>query len=196
MNVDLPLKMNLTTMNLRSISLSLAFLPLLLAAQTRYMTRTGEISFHSATPAENIDAVNHKVTSVFDVSTGQIEFSLLQKAFEFNKALMQEHYNENYVESNTYPKASFKGKVTGITPEELAKPGTKEVTVEGDLEMHGVKQHRTFKATITVEPTGAIKASTDFVVKPEDHKINIPSVVRGQIAEEIQVKVRIDYQKM
>ena len=112
------------------------------------------------------------------------------------KALMQEHYNENYVESNIYPKATFKGKVKDFTADDLAKPGTREVIVEGDLEMHGVKQPRTFKATITVEPTGALKASSDFIVKPEDHKITIPSVVRKQIAEDIQVKVRIDYQKM
>jgi polyisoprenoid-binding protein YceI len=172
-------------------------LPFATNAQVRYSTRTGEVSFFSATPAENIEAVNHKATCVFDVTTGQVEISMLMKAFEFEKALMQEHFNENYMESNTYPKATFKGKVTGITPEDLTKPGMKEVTIEGDLTMHGVTQHRTFKAMLTIDPSGSmIKTSCDFVIKPEDHKISIPSVVRGQIAEEIQVKVRIDLQKM
>jgi polyisoprenoid-binding protein YceI len=172
-------------------------LPFATTAQVRYSTRTGEVSFFSATPAENIQAVNHKATSVFDVTTGKVEFSLLMKAFEFEKALMQEHFNENYMESNTFPKGTFKGKVTGITPDELAKPGMKEVTIEGDLTMHGVTQHRTFKGMVTIDPAGSmLKVSCDFVVKPEDHKITIPSVVRGQIAEEIQVKVRLDLQKM
>lgn len=172
-------------------------LPFASDAQVRYSTRTGDVSFFSATPAENIEAANHKATSVFDVTSGQVEFSLLMKAFEFEKALMQEHFNENYMESNTYPKGTFKGKVTGISADDLAKPGMKEVTVEGDLTMHGVAQHRTFKGMVTIDPAGsALKVSCDFVVKPEEHKITIPSLVRGQIAEEIQVKVRLDLKKM
>ncbi len=167
-----------------------------LSAQVRFGTRNGETSFFSETSMENISAVNHKVASVWDVTTGQVEVSMLMKAFEFEKALMQEHFNENYVESNIYPKGLFKGKVSGISAEDLAKPGTYPATLEGDLTMHGVANHRTLKATVTVQPSGVIHAESDFTLKPEDHKITIPNVVRGQIAEEIQVKVRFDYQKM
>ena len=183
-------------MNTRNLSIPALLLPVVLSAQVRYATRTGETSFFSATPVENISAVNHKVASVFDVTSGAVELSMLMKAFEFEKALMQEHFNENYMESNTYPKGVFKGKVTGFTVDDLSKPGKHDVTLEGDLTMHGVTQHRTLKATVTVQPNGALHAECDLVVRPEEYKITIPNLVRGQIAEEIQVKVRIDYLKM
>lgn len=183
-------------MNTRNLSLPALLLPAVLCAQVRYATRTGETSFFSATPMENISAVNHKVASVFDVTTGQVEMSMLMKAFEFEKALMQEHFNENYMESNTYPKGLFKGKVSGFSADDLGKPGKHEVTIDGDLSIHGVTQHRTLKATLTVDPNGTLHAESDLSIKPEDHKITIPNLVRGQIAEEIQVKVRVDYQKM
>lgn len=187
----------MTTMNHRkNLLLSLALLPLCAVAQDRYMTRTGHIAFHSGTPVEDIHADNRKVSSVWDASSGAIEFAVLIKAFEFEKALMQEHFNENYMESNTYPKATFKGKVAGITADQLKKPGTYEGTVEGELTMHGATKPLKTKATVVVDAGGAVKASADFVVKPEDHGIAIPGVVRKNIAEEIQVMVRMDYQRM
>ncbi len=178
------------------IILALAMLPMAATAQERYMTRTGHIAFHSETPIENIHADNRKVSSVWDASTGAVEFAVLIKAFEFEKALMQEHFNENYMESNTFPKATFKGKVLGVGAEQLKKPGTYEGTVEGDLTMHGVTKPVKTKATVTVDANGTAKASADFSVKPEDHGIDIPGVVRKNIAERIQVMVRMDYTRM
>jgi polyisoprenoid-binding protein YceI len=116
--------------------------------------------------------------------------------FEFKKALMQEHFNENYVESDKFPKAVFKGKVSGLPEGALGRNGTYDISIEGDLTMHGVTQHVVMKGTLTVDPTGVLKASVDFPIKPEDYGIKIPSTVRANIAEEIQVKVRVDYQKM
>lgn len=182
--------------NLKSFALALALLPLASQAQERYMTRNGHIAFFSATPMENIEANNHKVTSVWDATTGAMQFAVLIKAFEFEKALMQEHFNENYMESNTFPKAEFKGKLAGVTAEQLKKPGTYEVTVSGDLTIHGVTKPATAKGKVTVDATGAISASSDFIVKPEDHGIKIPGMVRKNIAEEITVKVRLNYEKM
>ena len=181
-------------MNTRSIVLSAALLPALAYAQDRYATRTGEVSFFSHTSMEDIDAVTHKATSVFDASTGAVEFSILVKSFEFEKALMQEHFNENYMESNTYPKATFKGKYEGFSAEQLKKPGTYPVTATGDLTIHGVTKPVTSKGTITVDDNGVLKASSDFPVKPADHGIKIPGGVN--IAEDIQVKARIEYRKM
>ena len=183
-------------MNFRKILLPLAALPLLVAAQDKYMTRTGHIEFHSSTPLENIDAVNAKVTSVWDASTGAVEFSVLIKAFAFEKALMQEHFNENYMESTTYPKAGFKGKVTGVSTEQLRTPGKYEVVVEGILTMHGVEKPMKSAGTVVVDANGTIQAISEFEVNPEDHGIKIPGMVRKNIAEQIQVKVRMDYQKM
>ena len=186
-----------TTMNTyRSLVLASGFIALTATAQDRYMTRTGHISFHSETAVENIDAENSKVSSVWDATTGNVEFAVLIKAFEFKKALMQEHFNENYMESNTFPKATFKGKVSGITAEQVKKPGTYAVVVEGELTMHGVARPMKSTGTIVVDAAGVVKATSEFIIKPEDHGIKIPGMVRSNIAELIQVKVHMDYQKM
>ena len=168
--------------------------PALVFAQERYATRTGEVTFHSETPMENIDAVNHKATSVVDLASGQVQVSMLIKAFEFEKALMQEHFNENYMESNTFPKGEFKGKLSGFTAENAKNAGKYEVTLEGELDIHGVKQKRTLTGTIEVDSAGAIKATTDFIVKLADHGIKVPGGVN--VAEEINVKARMDFLKM
>lgn len=170
--------------------------PLALRAQDRFATRTGHITFHSSTPMENIEADNHKVSSVFDINTSAIEFAVLIKAFTFDKALMQEHFNENYMESNTYPKATFKGKVTGLPEGAAAKPGTYSVAATGDLTIHGVTKPVTVPGTITVNADGTLKLTTKFNVKPEDHGIKIPGMVRDNIAKEIEVTVAMDYQRM
>jgi polyisoprenoid-binding protein YceI len=184
--------MKRTTMNLLKTSLlSLALAPLVLAAQDRYMTRTGHIDFHSATPLED-----DKVTSVFDATTGAIEFSMLIKAFTFKKALMQEHFNENYMESSKFPKASFKGTMKGVTAEQLAKAGTYPVTVEGTITIHGVERPIKADGTFTVDGKGGIRADSKFQVKPADHDIKIPGAVRDNIAESLEVTVRMDYTKM
>jgi hypothetical protein len=180
----------------KTFALALALLPLAATAQERYMTRNGHIAFFSATPMENIEGNNHKVTSVWDVTTGAMQFAVLIKAFEFEKALMQEHFNENYMESNTFPKAEFKGKLAGVTADQLKKPGTYDCTVTGDLTIHGVTKPVSAKGKVTVDATGAITAASDLTVKPEDHGIKIPGVVRKNIAEEITVKVRMEYSKM
>jgi polyisoprenoid-binding protein YceI len=181
---------------LKTIIIAAALLPLATSAQERYMTRSGHIAFFSATPMENIEANNHKVTSVWDATAGAMQFAVLIKAFEFEKALMQEHFNENYMESNTFPKADFKGKLAGVSTEQLKQPGTYEVTVSGDLTIHGVAKPVTAKGKVIVDASGAISAASDFIVRPEDHGIKIPGMVRKNIAEEITVKVRLNYEKM
>lgn len=180
----------------RNLLFAAMALPLSLFAQDRYGTRNGHIAFFSETSMENIEANNHKVSSVWDATTGAIQFAVLIKAFEFEKALMQEHFNENYMESNTFPKADFKGKVTGITMDQLKKAGTYEVTVEGDLTIHGVTKPVKTKGTMVVAADGTVKASCDFNVKPEDHGIKVPGMVRQNIAEQILVKVRMDYARL
>ena len=182
--------------NLKTFAIALALLPLTTRAQERYMTRNGHVAFFSATPMENIEANNHKVTSVWDATAGAMQFAVLIKAFEFEKALMQEHFNENYMESNTFPKAEFKGKLAGVTAEQLKKPGTYDVSVSGDLTIHGVAKPVTAKGKVIVDASGAISAASDFIVRPEDHGIKIPGMVRKNIAEEITVKVRLNYEKM
>src|SRR5689334_19788496 len=98
-------------------------------SQKRYFTKNGKISFNAGTSLEDIDATNNSTLSVFDATSGQIEYSVLIKGFEFKRALMQEHFNENYMESDKYPKAIFKGKIMSIDKLNLGKEGSYPVTV-------------------------------------------------------------------
>jgi hypothetical protein len=107
-------------------------------AQDRYFTKTGKIDFFSNASMEDIEAKNKTVTAVLDTKTGAIAFSVQMKGFEFEKALMQEHFNENYVESNKYPKSTFKGKVLNVSAVNFSKDGAYPVSVEGDLTFHGI----------------------------------------------------------
>lgn len=159
-------------------------------AQTKYFTKQGKIGFYSETSMEKIEAHNSRVTSILDAETGKIEFAVLIKAFEFEKALMQEHFNENYMESGTYPKATFKGQITDMKSVDLKKDGTYNVNVKGDLTIHGVTKNVTEKAVIKVKG-GVISAECNTNVALKDYNIKVPSVVGNKIAEVIQVKIDI-----
>lgn len=158
-----------------------------LQAQDKYFTRDGYIRFFSSTSVEDIEAKNNNVAAVL-ASDGQVEFAVLMKSFQFEKALMQEHFNENYVESNTYPKATFKGKVQNMDQVDLKKPGEYPVTVKGTMDMHGVQKEIEEKGTISVEGD-AVTLNSVFKLKPEDYNIEIPNTVRNNIAEHIEVTV-------
>lgn len=164
-------------------------------AQEKYFTRNGTITFFSSTPVEDIKAENYNATAVLDAGTGAMEFSLLMKSFNFKKALMQEHFNENYVESDKFPKASFKGSVADISAVNFKKDGMYPVKVNGDMTIHGVTKPVTADGTITVKG-GAVKAESKFKVKPEDYDIEIPSVVRDKIAAEMEITVDVNLEPM
>ena len=100
------------------------------------------------------------------------------------------------MESNTFPKATFKGTMTGVGADELKVAGTYVVQVSGELTIHGVKKPVKTAGAITVTADGKLKANSEFIVKPEDHGIKIPGVVRNNIAETITVKVLVDYDKL
>ena len=157
----------------------------------KLFTRTGHISFSSEAPLETIEASNHKVTCVLDGATGKMEFAVLIKAFQFEKALMQEHFNENYMESDKFPKAKFKGAISNMNEVDLTKDGVYKVTVNGELTIHGISQTVTTIGQLKVE-NGQLKATANFSVLVADHKIEIPAVVRDNIAKEVEIKVSID----
>lgn len=178
---------------LTQIGLCAVFMTLCLNAfGQRYLTREGQIKFYSHAPMEDITAHNNKVLSIIDIEKGQVAVDMLIKAFEFEKKLMQEHFNENYLESDEFPKATFKG--TFEVPEGLTemKPGSYDVAVSGDLTIHGVTQALTENITLTVEGESI---STHFVfnVKVKDHDIKIPKLVVKNIAEEIEVTADFNY---
>ena len=165
-------------------------------AQPKYFTKSGKISFYSKSPMENIEAVNNKVVSVWDVSTGQLEFAVLMKGFEFAKALMQEHFNENYVESDKYPKAVFKGMIENSKTLSLTADNSVTVSVNGYLSMHGITNPVKTTGVITVR-NGIISATSKFSVALADYGITIPSIVAGKINKNIIIEVTIPaYQLM
>lgn len=161
----------------------------------KYFSRNGTITFYSDAPLEKIDAINHKAASVIDTETGKIEFSVLMKAFEFKKSLMQEHFNENYVESDKFPKATFKGEIENITEVNWDKDGEYPVQLKGSMTIHGVTKDVVSKGVITVRD-GKVSGDSKFDVKLSDYDIGIPGVVKDKISEIVNITVEVDYQKL
>jgi hypothetical protein len=163
-------------------------------AQDVFITRHGQISFFSKTPLENIDAVNNEVSSALNLQTGELGFAVLIRSFHFERALMEEHFNENYMESDNIPKASFKGKITNPAVITIAKDGSYNVTAEGDLTIHGVSKKVTIPGTVTVKG-GQLELTSKFKIAPKDYNIKIPSLVADKIADAMNVSVDCKYEK-
>jgi hypothetical protein len=157
-------------------------------AQDKFFTKTGKIEFFSKSPMEDIEARNKSVAAVLDSKSGGLQFSVLMRGFEFEKALMQEHFNENYVESNKYPKAEFKGSISNNAEVNYSKDGTYPVKVAGTLTLHGVTQNVQTTGTIKVA-SGKIEAVSSFNIKLSDYKIKIPSVVKDKVSNNIRITV-------
>jgi len=155
-----------------------------------YMTKNGFIGFYSKTPLEDIRAENNQVYAVLDPASHRIAFAVLMKGFLFTKELMQVHFNENYVESDKYPKATFSGSCSGDM--DLSKDGTYQVVVKGEINLHGVTKPLETTAQLDVK-NNHIKAVSAFKLKPEDFNITIPAIVREKIASEMNVKVQVDW---
>ena len=162
-------------------------------AQDKVFTRSGNISFLSETSAENIDATNNEVFSVVDLQKGELAFQVLVTGFKFKKALMQEHFNEDYLESDKFPKASFRGTIADLSKLSFSQDGTYRTMVTGVLTMHGVENKIAVPAVFTIS-NKHIAAESKFVVKLADYKISIPSLVAGQISEFIELKVSCQYE--
>jgi len=159
-----------------------------------YFTKNGEVSFLSKTILENINADNNQVISVINFSTGEIQFSLLNNAFHFPKAKMEQDFNEDYMESDKYPRSTFKGVIADIHNINLEAGGTWKVMVKGDLQIHGVTKNITIPATVTVKD-GAVTALAIFKVAVADYNIKVPSLVSKKIAENVDAIVSCNYQK-
>ena len=176
------------------LCLALIFVVNLAKAQ-KYFTRTGNISFYSDAPLEKIEAHNRKATSVLDFENGRMQFAVLIKAFQFEKALMQEHFNENYMESSKFPKSTFKGQIRNITEVDINKNGTYEVKVDGELTIHGVKQNISIDGSIEVNGKSIIGKSS-FEVAVADYQIQIPKVVRENIAKTVKITVDLNFERL
>jgi YceI-like domain len=176
------------------IIFSLFFLlPFFCRAQDVQVTKTGLISFSSRSKLEDIDAVNNEASGLLNTKTGDMVFAVLMKGFHFKRALMEEHFNENYVESDKYPKSTFKGKIKNISKVDFSKDGNYAVTVDGELVLHNVTRKISVPAVIKVQG-GKINGNTKFAVKAKDYDIKIPSLVADKISEDIDIVVNCNYE--
>lgn len=158
----------------------------------KYITKTGKIEIFSETPLFVIDGVNKKVASILNASNGNIVTSTLIRSFRFEEALVEEHFNENYLEPNKFPKAIFKGKITNMSEVNLKKDGEYPISISGKLTIHGQTRDITEPGKITVK-NGKISATTQFVVSLKEYHIKIEKAYKKAIKDEIKLKIHFDY---
>ncbi len=156
-----------------------------------YSTQGGEVSFFSKTPLEDIDATNKQVSSLFNVTTNEVAVNMRITNFVFPNKLMQEHFNENYLESEKFPAATFKGKLREAV--DLKVPGTYAVSAAGTATIHGVTKPIELKGTI-VSTGNTLTLTCKFEVKLVDYNVDIPKIVFAKIAEVIKVSSRLVFQ--
>lgn len=161
----------------------------------KYFTKTGHVSFYSDTPLEKIEAQNKSSNCVLDLATGKLEFAVLIKGFQFEKALMQEHFNENYLESTKFPKAIFKGTISNIKEVQFLKDGKYKGNFEGKITIHGVTKSVDNVVNFRVSG-GKITADTDFNLTVGDFDISIPSLVSDKVAKTAKVTIQVELQEL
>ena len=132
--------------------------------------------------------------SVINFQNGSIQFSLLNDAFHFPKAKMEEDFNENYIESDKYPRSAFKGTISDISNIDITKDGAYQVNVKGDLAIHGVTKNISVPATIIIKD-GNLSAAALFHILVRDYNISVPSIVTNKIGESIEIKISCTYEK-
>ncbi len=156
-----------------------------------YSTKSGSISINANTPLETIEATNNQTLSKLSNKSGQLVFMVLIKGFIFKNALMQEHFNENYMESSKFSKADFKGNITNINDVNFSKDGTYQTSVEGVLTIHGVSKKINTIGTITVDK-GVVKCNALIKIKVRDFGI-AGKYIGDKIAEEVATIISCKY---
>ncbi|MEI8203036.1 MAG: YceI family protein [Bacteroidota bacterium] len=178
--------------------LKIAFVLLMISGNVnaqKYITKNGKITFFSDAAAEKIEAVNNQVSTALDIATGDVVFKVLIKSFEFKNALMQEHFNENYLESDKFPNATYKGKITNLKDINFSKNGKYKANVEGDMTIHGITKKENHPGTIEVKD-GKVLINSKFTVAIKDYDIKVPKMVLKNIADNIEVTVDESLEKI
>jgi len=155
-----------------------------------FIARDTHVSFFSSAPLEDIEATSHSGSAAFDLNTGDLVFKVPNKSFEFKKQLMQDHFNESYMESDKFPVSVFKGKVDH--PAQLKKEGTYMIPISGILTVHGVARKYETQVKMVVT-SSSITASCSFQIKTADHHIKIPTIVIKNIAEVLDIHVTASF---
>ncbi|HQR93303.1 MAG: hypothetical protein B7Y15_10830 [Bacteroidetes bacterium 24-39-8] len=164
-----------------------------LSAQKMYSTKSGQVKFNASSPIETIRAVNNQGDSRWLESNGQLVFSVLIKGFKFENQLMEDHFNENYMESSKFPKAEFKGYINDLQRLDLTKAGANEVNAEGTLIIHGVSQKMTVNGTLTVLSSGKIMLKSDLKIKLKDFNIT-GSYIGSKISPDATISLYCIYE--
>jgi hypothetical protein len=165
-----------------------------LSAQKKYETRTGKVIFESHTAVEQFYAENNQVASILKVNgtTKTVAFNVMMRSFKFQKALMEEHFNEKYVHSEKFPSAKFAGEI--VDDIDLSKPAVyKNVNIKGTIILHGITRPINIIATLEVKSDSEIKGSSSFRINPKDFEVEIPSLIDEKVAKEILVSVDVLY---
>ena len=163
-----------------------------LSAQNKLITRTGHVWFYSHAPIEDIEAHSHQVAAIILTSKGTIAVMIPVMSFEFKKTLMQEHFNENYMESAKYPKATFTGGINNLSEINVSRNGIYKTTVEGDLTIHNVTNHVKVAGTVEVKD-GKYIIKTKFKVLLKDYNIAVESRFVNNISPTIDINVDLDF---
>ncbi|GAA3654008.1 YceI family protein [Flavivirga jejuensis] len=181
---------------MRNLIYFFAFISLNCFAQSKYLTKTGHVNFEASVPSfEEVKATNNTVTAIINSKNGEFASLVLVKGFRFKNALMEEHFNENYAESDTYPKITFKGKIGDFYFNELSEI-PKVLKVNGALTFHGItNQLENIPLNISINNQGDIIISGSFTTTPSDYDIEIPKVVRSKIAKNIDVTFNFQLKK-
>ncbi len=176
------------------LSFVLSATALFCAAQdVAYSSTNGKVHFYSKTPLEDIEAITQKAIFVVYAGSRKVQAKIPMNTFQFSQKLMQEHFNENYVESDKFPYAIFNGTIEENI--DLAKDGEYDITIKGTFDLHGVKQERVIKGKLTVKNGEPALGSAAFDVKLADHKIKIPKAVFLNIAEVIKIDLEFTLAK-
>ena len=160
--------------------------------QDKLVTKTAQINFESLylKSFQDVKAVNRNVTCVINTKTGEIAFLALIRGFEFETALMEEHFNENYMESNIFPKAIFRGKIENFDAK-LITQNAKDYKIIGALTLHGIEKKITVIAKISKNLTNDLVILSQFMVATDDYKIAVPNIVKNKISSKIKVNIEV-----
>lgn len=158
-----------------------------------YACQDGKVHFFASTPLENISPTSNSMLCVMNTQTKKVSAKVKMSTFVFANSLMQEHFNENYIESEKYPYAILDAEI--VENIDYSKDGAYDITLKGTLEMHGVKNDRVIKGKLTVQGGRPVSATAEFEVKPADYNIKIPTAVVVKIAEVVKVDVSFKFKK-
>lgn len=182
---------------MKKIILSLiAFLLLVNLQAQKVFTKTGAIGFSASSPLEKIEASTKKAVGVIDLASGRVEVQVLVKSLHFEKALMEEHFNENYMESGKFPDAKFVGNITDWNSVNLKKDGSYPVKIKGDMTMHGITKNIETNGTVIVKSGSVTASKADITIKIADFNIQIPGAVKDKIAKEAKINIDLALQPM